>query len=155
MSSLWTPGGERPVPRPGAGTPSDGPGPASSPPSPPAGPPPPPAPPRPHGPADDLAGGPEEEAIRAELAGVQRQLLEAPPEVVVANHAFGLFQLAALHLAQERPDFVAARLAIDAMGSLVEGLAGRLGDVEADLQDGLAQIRLAFVQVQAGGAPTG
>jgi len=89
------------------------------------------------------------------LAGVQRQLLEAPPEVVVANHAFGLFQLAALHLAQERPDFVAARLAIDAMGSLVEGLAGRLGDVEADLQDGLAQIRLAFVQVQAGGVPNG
>ncbi|MHB1447037.1 MAG: hypothetical protein ACYCTI_06700 [Acidimicrobiales bacterium] len=126
MSSLWTPGGERPVPRPAAG-----------------------------GPADDPAGNPEEEAVRAELAGVQRQLLEAPPEVVVANHAFGLFQLAALHLSQERPDLVAARLAIDAMGSLVEGLAGRLGDVEADLQDGLAQIRLAFVQVQAGGAPTG
>lgn len=90
--------------------------------------------------------------MRRQLAEVQRQLLEAPPEVVVANHAFGLFELAALHLSQERPDFVAARLAIDAMGAMVEGLRGRLGEVEADLQDGLAQIRLAFVQVQGGAA---
>jgi adenylate cyclase len=36
------------------------------------------------------------------------------------------------------------------MGAIVEGLAGRLGEVEAELADGLAQIRLAFVQVQAG-----
>ena len=90
----------------------------------------------------------------AELAEVQRQLLGAPPEVVVANHAFGLFQLAALHLSQEKPDFVAARLAVDAMGAIVEGLAGRLGDVEAELAEGLAQIRLAFVQVQAGRRPS-
>ena len=91
----------------------------------------------------------------AELAAVQRQLLSAPPEVVVANHAFGLFQLAALHLSQEKPDFAAARLAVDAMGALVEGLAGRLGEVEAELADGLAQIRLAFVQVQSGHRPSG
>jgi hypothetical protein len=92
--------------------------------------------------------------MAAELADVQRQLLGAPPEVVVANHAFGLFQLAALHLSQEKPDFTAARLAVDAMGALVEGLAGRLGEVEAELADGLAQIRLAFVQVQSGRRPS-
>ncbi|MHB1853654.1 MAG: hypothetical protein ACYCSJ_03450 [Acidimicrobiales bacterium] len=154
MSSLWTPGGERPVPPPGSGHASERPDPAPSTPYPPASPPP-SGSSGAGGPTDLPAESAEEEAIRAELAGVQRQLLEAPPEVVVANHAFGLFQLAALHLSQERPDFVAARLAIDGMGALVEGLAGRLGDVEADLQDGLAQIRLAFVQVQAGGAPTG
>ena len=91
--------------------------------------------------------------MEAELAEVQRRLLSAPPEVVVANHAFGLFQLAAMHLSQEQPDFVAARLAVDAMGAIVEGLAGRLGEVEAELTDGLAQIRLAFVQVQTGRQP--
>jgi hypothetical protein len=94
-----------------------------------------------------------DDEMDAELVEVQRQLLTAPPEVVVANHAFGLFQLGALHLSQEKPDFVAARLAVDAMGAIVEALAGRLGEVEAELADGLAQIRLAFVQVQAGRRP--
>jgi hypothetical protein len=40
-------------------------------------------------------------------------------------------------------------LAIDALGALVEGLAGRLGDAEPSLVDALAQIRMAFVQIQA------
>ena len=75
--------------------------------------------------------------------------MSAPAEVVVANHAFGLFQLAALHLSQPEPDFVSARLAIDAMGAIVEGLSGRLGSVATDLTEGLAQIRMAFVQMQA------
>lgn len=138
MSSLWTPDGERRVP-----------------PAPPAAPPgagdqaPPPG-------GRRRAPAPQSEGERLEeLAEVQRQLLGAPPEVVVANHAFGLFELAALHLSQPKPDFPAARLAIDGMGALVEGLAGRLGEVERDLTEGLAQIRLAFVQVQAGTAGRG
>ena len=85
----------------------------------------------------------------AQLAELQRQLAQTPVDVVVANHAFGLFELAALHLSQEQPDFPAARLAIDAMAALVEGLQGRLGQAEEDLVGGLAQIRLAYVQVQA------
>ncbi len=45
-------------------------------------------------------------------------------------------------------------LAIDALGSLVEGLGDRLGPDEEALRDALAQIRLAFVQIKnAGGAP--
>ena len=70
----------------------------------------------------------------------------------MANHAYGLFELAAMHLSQAPPGFVQARLAIDALGALVEGLAGRLGEAEPSLVDALAQIRLAFVQIQATGA---
>ncbi len=65
----------------------------------------------------------------------------------MANHAYGLFELAAIHLSQQPPDREEARLAVDAMAALVEGLAGRLGEAEPSLREALAQIRLAFVQI--------
>ena len=40
--------------------------------------------------------------------------------------------------------------AIDALGAVVQGLAGRLGEAEQHLQDGLSQLRMAFVQLKAG-----
>jgi hypothetical protein len=76
-------------------------------------------------------------------------LLAAPAEVVVANHAYGLFELAALHLSSQPPNLEKARLAVDALGAMVEGLEGRLGNVEQALTDALAQIRLAYVQISA------
>jgi hypothetical protein len=95
---------------------------------------------------DDL--GPEEQAeLASRLNELRRQLLGTPAEVVVANHAYGLFELAAIHLSQRPPQREEARLAVDAMAALVEGLAGRLGDAERSLKDALAQIRLAFVQI--------
>ena len=62
--------------------------------------------------------------MRAEIDEVRRQLAQVPPEVVVANHAMGLYELAAIHLSQDPPSAPAAALAIDAMGALVDGLAG-------------------------------
>jgi hypothetical protein len=92
--------------------------------------------------------GPEEQAELAQrLDELRRQLLGTPAEVVVANHAYGLFELAAIHLSQRPPRRDEARLAVDAMAALVEGLAGRLGEAERSLQEALAQIRLAFVQI--------
>jgi len=132
VSSLWTPGGEHKVPRDG----SPDPGPVSESPG-----------------ADPGASGgaprpgPEEDA--AALDEVRQQLLQAPAWVVVANHAYGLFELAALHLSSRQPDLDSARLAIDAMAAVVEGLAGRLGEAETDLRQGLANLQMAFVQVKA------
>jgi hypothetical protein len=79
---------------------------------------------------------------------MQEQLAKTPAEVVVANHAFGLFELGALHLSQQPPQLDQARLAIDALGALIEGIEGRLGEHEAQLRDGLAQLRMAFVQIK-------
>ncbi len=79
--------------------------------------------------------------MRAELAG-------SPAEVVVANHCYGLFELAAVYLSQQPALLDHARLAIDALASLVEGLGGRLGDAEPQLKDGLSQLRLAYVQIE-------
>ena len=138
MSSLWTPGGEHPV-EPDA-APSD--------------------PAEPPQDADPLAGLSDEERVQAqamagEMAAARQRVLEAPADMVVANHAMGLYELAAIHLSEEDPDLAAARLAIDAMGQLVEGLPGRLGEAEATLKDALTQLRMAFVQLSEPAAGDG
>lgn len=124
MSTIWTPGGERPV----GGDPGGAAAAAES-------------------VADDE---PMSEAeLEAKMAELREQLAQAPAALVIANHCFGMFELAALHLSLQPPKLEEAQLAIDALGAVIEGLAGRLGDEEQQLRDGLAQLRLAFVQIKA------
>jgi len=127
MSSLWTPGGEHPVDRrPRA------------------------APPQPNG--DTESRAPEDasgEPTPAELDALRDQLAKTPAAVVVTNHCLGLWELAALHLSLQPPQLGEAAVAIDALGAVVERLGGRLGDDDATLREALAQLRLAFVQLQA------
>ena len=80
---------------------------------------------------------------------MQRELASAPVEVVVANHCYGLFELAAVYLSQVPPLLPQARLSIDALACLVDGLKGRLGEAEGPLKDGLSQLQLAYVQIDA------
>jgi hypothetical protein len=150
MSTLWTPSGERPIPRkpdPAAGgTPGGGPsggGPGGRPGGGPGG----------SGPGGSGPGGgePSEEQVRAELAELQAQLARTPAAVVVANHAFGLFELAALHLSLDPPQLDQARVAIDALAALVEGLGDRLGSHAQELSTGLSQLRMAYVQISGAG----
>ncbi len=65
----------------------------------------------------------------------------------MANHCYGLFELAAVYLSQQPALLTQARLAIDALGCLLSGLEGRLGEAEEQLKDGLSQLRLAYVQI--------
>lgn len=142
MSTLWTPGGEHPVEREASTAPSAAAG------APPAG---------LDKPGDGGPGGldpeglaPEERAeLEAQMTAMQEELASAPASVVIANHAVGLFQLAAIHLNQRPPNLPEGQLAIDAMGALVEGLAGRLGVEEEGLRGGLAQLRMAYVQLKS------
>jgi hypothetical protein len=83
---------------------------------------------------------------------MQEQLAQTPVEVVIANHAFGLFELAALHLSRQPPNLDQARVAIDALGALVEGMVGQLGEQEEQLREGLSQLRMAFVQIKGSAA---
>jgi hypothetical protein len=138
MSTIWTPSGERPIRREEPAPPSSSEPAATR-----------------RQPVDDQELTPEEAA--ALQAQVQRELLEAPAAVVVANHCIGLFQLAALHLDQERPRLVEARLAIDAMAAVVDGLGSRLGENERPLRDALTNLQMAFLEVQrtTGGAEPG
>lgn len=131
MSSIWTPGGERPVPRGGGEPPS----------APPDG-------------AQGQLTPDEQEQLEREMAAMQEQLANAPAGVVIANHAVGLFQLAAIHLNQRPPHLDDGRLAIDALAGLLDGVQGRLGEEESALRAGLDQLRMAFVQL-AGSADDG
>jgi Domain of unknown function (DUF1844) len=78
---------------------------------------------------------------------MRQQLAQAPAELVIANHAMGLWELAALHLSHKPPQLHQAQLAIDALTALLDGMQARLGDDERSLRDGLAEIRMAFVQI--------
>jgi hypothetical protein len=125
--SLWTPGGEHPVDRDRA----------------------------PDGGSDDLPDdlSPEEQeqlaAMQAQMEQVQAQLLAAPAAVVVVNHAMGLYELAALHLMQPQPKLAEASVAIDALGALLDGMRGRLGQDEQAVRDALTQLRAAYLEVRS------
>ena len=60
----------------------------------------------------------------------------------------GLYELAALHLANQPPNLTEATVAIDALGALLDGMKGRLGEPEATLREAMSQIRMAFVQLK-------
>lgn len=140
MSTLWTPSGEH----------------------------------RPEEPAPDEAAGdladdgfgyglsPDEEPSPEQIEEMLRaraELASVPVTDIVANHAVGLWQLAVLHLMPDPdpeglpmpPRLDEARLAIDALGALVDGLGERLAPHDETLRDALSQLRLAYVQVAGGG----
>lgn len=87
-----------------------------------------------------------EQAV-TQMAEQERQLATTPPEVVIANHVMGLYELAAIHLRQNPPNLGEAKLSIDAMGSVIDGLEGRLGENEATLRNAREQLQQAFVGV--------
>jgi hypothetical protein len=119
VSTLWTPSGEHEPEPEGPSAPPPGPG-----------------------------GG--EALSEEELAQMRQQLAATPVVDIIANHAIGMWQLAVLHLSvegAEPPHLDEARLAIDAMAALVEGLGEDLGPHQGPLRDALAQLRLAFVEL--------
>jgi hypothetical protein len=130
MSSLWTPAGEH-FPK------KEGDDDASPPPDP--------------GGDTDVTQPPlteEQAAAQAEVDAMRTQLAQTPAEVVVANHCYGLFELAAIYLSHTPPMLFQARLAIDGLGALLDGLQGRLGEAEPALLESLSQLRLAFVKLE-------
>lgn len=121
MSTLWTPGGEVPVDRNRQAAAASA---------------------RPEAPPET----PDEAQVRAQIEQMQRLMLERPAAEIVAQHAMGLSELAVLHLNQPEPRLGDARLAIDALAALVDGLEGRLGEAEAVLRQTLPQLRMFFVE---------
>src|SRR5438132_228893 len=81
MSTFWTPDGERPIS--GETPPADTP---------------------PRQPAGFTEAAAAELPDDAQVDELREQLLAAPAEIIVANHAFGLFELAALHLSATPPN---------------------------------------------------
>ncbi|MDP6697212.1 MAG: DUF1844 domain-containing protein [Acidimicrobiales bacterium] len=131
MSTLWTPGGEHPVdPDDAAAAPAEPNLGGMSP--------------------DDMS--PEDrqnaEDMARDMAAVQEQLASMPAAVVIANHAMGLYELAAIHLSKKPANLPETAVAIDAMAGVVEKLPGRLGEAEDTLKAALHQIRMAYVKFE-------
>lgn len=120
--SIWTPGGEHNVPEESDANPA--------------------------GEQPDLT--PEQQAqaeeMAKQLAEAREQILGADVRDVIANHAIGLYELAAIHLTAEKPDLEQTKTAIDALTTLVEGMEGKLGQAEPTLKESLHNIRLGYVQ---------
>jgi hypothetical protein len=132
MSSLWTPGGDHPVGDPTGDEGADGALDETE--------------------LDELEELDEdaaEAALRAEIDEARQRLASVPAAQVVANHAMGLFELAAIHLSQTPPQLSEATLAIDAMGAIIDTVGARLGDNGPVLVNALSQIRMAFVTVRS------
>jgi hypothetical protein len=123
VSSLWTPDGEHFPKKEAASTPQS-----------------------PLSDTDVTEPSPEE--AQAAMEAMRAQLAQTPADVVIANHCYGLFELAAIYLSQTPPVLFQARLAIDALGALLDGVAGRLGEAEPQLRESLSQLRLAFVSLE-------
>jgi hypothetical protein len=125
--SLWTPDGEIPVEREQPDPQPDSPDPGRE--------------------VDPDEVNPEQAREMAEaMAQSRKEILETSVGSLLANHAMGMYELAAIHLTAEEPDFAETRLAIDALKILIEGLQGRLGEVEETLVEALHQIQLGYVQ---------
>ena len=164
MSSLWTPGGEVPISRSGGGSTSGGGGPEGGSPAPSAARPavqsPDDAPPEVSDEEmsamlggvnlDDLSPEEREEAerIMAEMAETQRRLAGMPAADVVANHAMGLYELAAIHLSQPTPQLADASVAIDALAALVGAVGDRFGENLPVLRNALSNLQSAYVQIK-------
>jgi hypothetical protein len=131
MSSLWTPSGEhfpkKEGPDGGGGLPGGGAGGV---------------------PGGGAGGGEDDAEAQAAVDAMRAQLASTPAEIVVANHCYGLFELAAIYLSQSPPMLFEAQLAIDGLGYLLDGLQGRLGEAEPSLRESLSQLRLAFVRLE-------
>jgi hypothetical protein len=135
MASLWTPDGERPArPSPSAAEAARN---------------------QERGEFRDIADqlGEEDRAqaeeLAREMAEVRDQVARTPAAVVVANHVMGFYELAAIHLSQQPPNFGEATVAIDAMTAVLDKLKGRLGENEQVLRDAMSQLQIAFVQLQS------
>jgi hypothetical protein len=130
MSSLWTPSGEHFPERDGGGAGAQNPPP----------------------PLGDSGGAPISDIpsaeAQAEFDAMRQQLASTPAEVVMANHCYGIFELATIYLSNKPPMLFEARLAIDGLGALLNGVKGRLGEAEPSLLEALSQLRLAFVQLE-------
>jgi hypothetical protein len=74
------------------------------------------------------------------------QIASTPASLIVANHCYGLLELAAIHLSQNPPKLQEARLAIDALVAILQSLEGRLGEQEEPLKNALRDIQYAFVK---------
>jgi len=94
---------------------------------------------------DQLA---EAEAMLAEMARVRQQMLSVPAAEIVANHLMGIYELAAIHLGENPPNFAEATVAIEALRAVLDRLGPQFGESGPVLQQALQQLQMTFVALK-------
>lgn len=100
----------------------------------------------------------EATAMLAEMSRVRADMLSVPAAEVIANHLMGIYELAAIHLGENPPNFVEATVAIEALRAVLDRLGTEFGENEAVLRQALSQLQVTFVALKeqvagADGAP--
>ncbi|WP_041661805.1 hypothetical protein [Acidimicrobium ferrooxidans] len=106
-----------------------------------------------HGPSSSdgstaSTAAPSDARAEEEAARLRAELLDADVGDLIANHAYGLFELTRIYLAAEPPRLADATLVIDALAGLLAGVADRLGERGQLLEAALRQVQLAFVRLR-------
>ncbi|MFN8026283.1 MAG: hypothetical protein U0W40_08030 [Acidimicrobiia bacterium] len=110
-----------------------------------------------HEPEPQSLGGPQGGYDEAEIAAIRqarRELGSVPAAVMVHQHAWGIAEVAMLHLMPEpqedgeptRPRPEQARVAIDALAAIIEAVGEHLPEVE-ELREAVAQLQMGYVEL--------
>ena len=89
----------------------------------------------------------ELEQAMAQMAAVQQQIAETPAAAVIANHAMGLYELAAIKLQTQPIQLADAKLAIDCLAAVVDIVGDGFGPDTPTLRQALSQLQMAYVQI--------
>ena len=90
----------------------------------------------------------EATAMLAEMSQVRQDLLATPATHVIANHLMGIYELGAIHLGENPPNFGEAHHAIEALRAVLDHMGDAFGENEPVLRQALAQLQMAFVQLK-------
>ncbi len=93
---------------------------------------------------DRIGGGAGPGGVKA----VARLVGTCEPADIIANHLMGIYELAAIHLGQNPPNFAEATVAIEALRAVVDRLDDAFGENAAVLRQALSQLQLTFVQLK-------
>jgi Domain of unknown function (DUF1844) len=106
------------------------------------------------GPGYGREPGPDDQDASEVLEQMREQLASVSPGDIVAEAAVPLVTLAYVRLGlppnenERYRDLDAARLLIEALTGLLDGVRGRLGPVEGELRKALADLQLGYAEVQ-------
>lgn len=89
----------------------------------------------------------QQKQMQKEFEQTKKQIAEAPVEQIISTHVIGLYELAVIHLQQEVPNLEAAKIAIDAMAGLLDGVEGQIGEPEEPMKKLLSDLQMAFVKL--------
>ncbi len=88
----------------------------------------------------------EQAALASEFEEAKQRISETPVDQIITTHIIGLYELAVIHLQKDPPDLKSAKIAVNAMAGIVEGVAEDLQEYEEAMRSALTEIQMAFVK---------